>query len=783
MREQFAGEKRTGLDEIVGKFLTNWYLFPIGLLLTGTLAFLYISYAAKEYEITSKVLIQSQDAQGGGDTEVQLANELPTQSSFKNNITNELQLLMSRSVIGEVVNKYQLNVIVSGESGFTYKELYKESPFDIEVKYKVDSVKLREYDITVEGQNMAYISNEDEGIEKELYFGKVIHMPQYDLVIRKKPSAIIGAGGYRLKISSIDQAIASIMGSYEAVLSEKGATTIDLTLQYPHPGKGEVILQEIMNEYLKTNLENKIRIADSTLTFIDNRLALVEKDLGNVEAGLQQYTSSNTITDIAEQSRVLVGDASDYTKRIQDQEIQLSIIRDLESYLDNPSSKRVIPSSLSIQNASFSASLQRYNDLLLDYERQSLSYTDSNPVIQNLNKQIQETRYNLLQNIKAYKKEMELSYKQLGSQNASINSQIQKMPEKERVFSGYSRQKDLQEQLYLYLLQKREEAAVSKTSTILNERILEPAKSAGSPFKPNKPIIYFIAFVMGIIIPTSFITARGQFNFRVATKADVEEVTDIPIIGEISHNTSKKGLLMEKNIRSLTAESFRTLRTNLQYELDLNKSNVIMLTSNTVGEGKTFLSGNIGVTLALTGKKVVLVELDLRKPQLSALMGIDGMDTGFSSYVVDDANIEDIIRPVTTHDHVYIVSSGPLQPNPSELLMDDKLDSMMEYLKANFDYVVIDSSPVGLVSDSLLITKHVDMTLFVIRQNYTYKSQIEFINKLNKSNKVENLCLVVNDVDAKKGGYYGYGNSYSYDPGYIEPTVKQSFWSPKRIWG
>jgi capsular exopolysaccharide synthesis family protein len=741
---------------------TYWYLFAISLIICIGLAYVYNTYATKQYLISSSLLLQQEpnnpDASSayanGGVSSVLNINEL---------IKNEGDVLRSRNLIKEVVQTMHLNIKLFLNSGFLATEIYNEAPFDVEIlNTKVDSLKKREYIINVINNNRLHIVNENENIDRTVKFGEQINLAQYNIRLVRRPGVPIYQQTYSTQIVSEDDAISDIIKNYDAEFTDKGTTTIALTLYYPNSKKGEVILQNLMNQYLKDNIEHKKSVIDSTINFINSRLAVVGDELTNVEKKYQNYRSSNNITDIEEQAKVLVGNASDYTNRYQQQQIQLSIINDLKERLNDSQNVQVIPSSLNIQNASFAASLGQYNELLNQRTKQKLSYTESNPVIVNLDQQIAVVRHNLLQSIDSYKNEMELSSSGINKQNNVLSNSIKSVPGKQRTIMDYSRQQELKQQLYVYLLQKREETSMAKAADMPYSRVIDNAKSSKEPAKPIKPIIYVMSFFLGLIMPFGIVNSKKMMESKIISEDDIERQTDVTIIGKIGHQSSSEKSKADIFSRSQVTESLRTLRTKLRNILDDRRSNVIMITSSINGEGKTFLTRNLGNSLAMAGKKVVLIELDLRKPKLSHMLGINNDDYGFSNYILDNLNINSLIKPSLFHENCFVISSGPVVTNASELLLNDKLSSLIEDLRTEFDYIIIDSSPVGLVSDALIIQKHVDMTIYVCRHNYTDKAQIEIINEIKTKDNVDNLYLVINDVNFSKSGYFGYGYGIGY---------------------
>jgi tyrosine-protein kinase Etk/Wzc len=762
METRLVKEKGNAISNFLLQIKSHWYLFAISFVVFLGLAYAYVTFATKQYLVTSTILLQqhpttpdasSQFANGGASSALNITD----------NIKNEGDVLRSRNLMKEVVQNMHLNIQYFFKSGLLATEAYQETPFIVNItKSKVDSLQLRKYVINVVDENTLNIANSDEDINVKVPFGKTINLPQYNIQILKRPGVLPVKQEFSVNIMSEDDAVTGLLNNYDAEFTDKATTTVEFTLYYPNSKKGEAILQNLMNQYLADNLANRKRNIDSTINFVNNRIAVVAEELSGIEKSYQAFRSSNNITDIDEQSKVLVGNASVYADRYQQQQVQLAIIQNLKNRLSDPSNKEVIPSSLSIQNTSFATGLAQYNNLINEREKSKLSYTESNPVIQNIDQQIQLARRNLLQSIDSYAREIELTSAGSNTQNSIVNNNIKAVPGKQRALGDFARQQELKQQLYVYLLQKREETAMAKAADMPYSRVVDNAKSTKTPAKPIKPIIYVMSFFLGFVVPLGYVNSKSLFARKINSEADIEQQTDVLVIGKIGHNNASGKYLVDINSRSPVTESFRTLRTKLRGLLDNDQSSVIMITSSIEGEGKTFLTSNLGSTLAMSGKSVVLVELDLRKPRLSGFLGLDTTRAGFTNYVMEDLTLNKIIRPSKFDENCFVISSGPVVANASELLLSDRLPELIADLRAKFDFVLIDSPPVGLVSDALVIQKHVDMTIFVCRHNYTNKNQIEILNDIKTKDNVENLYLVINDVDFSGSAYSGYGYGMGY---------------------
>jgi capsular exopolysaccharide synthesis family protein len=389
----------------------------------------------------------------------------------------------------------------------------------------------------------------------------------------------------------------------------------------------------------------------------------------------------------------------------------------------------------------------------------------------------------MVANLEGTRKSLEITEAELQKELDKIEKEIRKVPSHERTYLDLARQQQIKQELYLFLLEKREETAISKTSNISNAKIIDTPKSEFKPYSPNKLMILMLGLVAGLALPFARIYLLDTLNNKVQTKEDILKATKVPIVGEISHNETEEMLVIARNPRAVISEQFRALRTNLQFMLgSLNtKGNVILLTSSMSGEGKSFTAVNLATIMAISGKKVLMMELDLRKPNLSPGLNIKN-DFGFTNYVINpEVKTSDVIRLAGVHENLFIISSGPLPPNPAELIMNARVDLLMQELKATFDYVIVDAPPIGLVTDAQLLNKYADLTLYLVRQKYTYKNQLSIVEDLYTNGKMKSMGIVVNDIKPVGGYGYGYGGygygSYSY--GTYGNEEEKSGWSKK----
>ncbi|GGH19289.1 GumC family protein [Mucilaginibacter phyllosphaerae] len=750
------------LRSIIAIGLNYWYVFVISVAICLFATFIYVQRLPNKWNVVSKIIVEDDKNSPAKSLTGGSNGDLASLLSIKSNADNEVKILKSSSLLKKVIAALQLNVHLYKHTGYKDVEIYNNAPFTAFISNKQDSVASGNFKITILNDKAYHLQEKKGDLELDGVFGRPVKLDGYTLTLNKTPW-FKSSGDFELAVETIKKAERTLSENYNVLLDDKQATVIDLQLSYNNPKKGEQILQKMMEIYLADNLTKKIRIADSTMKFIDNRLVVVGSELNKVEKSLEQYKVKNKISDIGAQAKALVAGAEDYQDKLNANQVQLDVVNNLYRYVNDGNNPQVVPTSLVIKDVSFGTAINAYNEMLLRKEQLKLTLLETSPVIQNLDEQIKLSRKSLLTGLKNYRNSLQVSQSAFKRQNSVIAGNMSEAPVKERIYLDYSRQQSLKQELYLFLLQKREETAIAQTATISNCSILDNAESDEAPYTPKIPTLYLIGSFIGLFIAVTGLCIKEMLNIRINTKSDIVRHTDVPLLGEISrglHNNSRK-LLSNNDAHSIILEEIRALRTGLRYVTDKGKSNVILFTSSMSGEGKSFISLNLGNSIALSGKKVVLLELDLRKPKLMDNLGLDE-EYGFTNFVIsqDKDCIDTLIKPSTFNDNFFFISSGPIPPNPAELLMSDRLKTLIEELRNRFDYVIIDSAPVGLASDALLIEEYADITCYVVRQNYTYKSQLGIVNDLYKEKKVKQLYLIVNGIETSKNNITGYGHGY-----------------------
>ncbi|MFY0256273.1 GumC family protein [Chitinophaga sp. 30R24] len=767
-----GSEREMDISKVVRKAYSLWPWIILCVLMSGVLAFIYFYFAIPVYKINAKILIKDDDSKtGNGSGDMSMLKNIGLLSGTSN-VDNELEIVKSYTLMNKVVQDLQLNVVYEVRKPLKAVEIYgKQVPFKLHFLSFNDSllnsgtfsceVSIHKTGITLKEKNHVYDAKWQDTVL--LSVGKALLELNHDFKGAYEKL-------YGVAVFTPAAVTRNYMNMLDAAIPNKQVSTINLSLPASIPEKGVVVVNRLIKEYMQANVDDNNRIADSTMAFIDTRLVVVGDQLQDIEKQIQDFKQRNELADLGEQAKALIINTGDYTKQMADQEVQLNVIESLENYLqDNIDNPRVVPASLIVQDATLSAVISQYNLLLMQRTRLLLSSTESNPVVINIDEQLKVLRGNMLHGIASVKRSAQTALASLRGNAGHLQAEIRRVPAKERVYLDYSRQQAIRQELYLFLLQKREEAAISRSSTVANIRIIDAAQSDPLPFQPQKRLILALAVLGGMILPFLIVYAKDKLNTRLSEKKDIEAITSVPIIGEIGHSDGSEFVVVAARSRASISEQFRALRTSLQFLLTKKNDNVVMVTSSISGEGKSFISTNLATILAIAGKRVVLMELDLRKPKIFTSLGIKP-DKGFSQYAVGLATAEEIIQPSGIHRNLYLISSGPIPPNPAELLLQESTSQLLDKLKEDFDYVIIDTTP-NLVTDAQLLSAYAHTTLYIVRMNYTRKQQVGLVNALYKAGKMPRLNLVVNDIRQGKysGGYYGYGygNEYGYGD-YVE---------------
>ena len=757
------------VQEILSRYLRYWYLFAIGAALGIGGAYVYLRYyTVPLYSISSTVLIKSDKSE----TSSSALSEIGMLKS-SNSLENEIEVLLSHSLMQRVVSELGL-----------FTSYYVEGQVrDIEIYGKALPIKvvISSFDSTVYGKTIAIHIRSSSSFDLEENTGTLTTYKFGEKIQKRYGSfTVLGASGTSLSNVPIGQKVIvrfddmrQVAAHYNNALmiypSSEEASVLKISLIDPIPEKGKRIINKLIEIYNREAIEDKNLIAASTIEFLDERLKYITSEITDVEKDVEQYKRQNELTDVSAQATNYLAQASDYNKKLAEWAIQIDVLESIENYISQSQNQyKIVPSTLNIQDPTLLSLISKFNELQLERERLLRTAYSNNPLVQNINEQLEILRGNIQENLRNIKKGLIITSNNLRASSGQFQSKISKVPSMERELMDINRQQAIKQNLYSYLLQKREETAISLAANVSNSRIIDPARATDYPISPNRQTIYLISLLIGLAVPFAGLFLKDTLNNTVQVQQDVSLLTGTPILGDLMHSDFKETLVVERGSRAPIVEMFRLIRAKLYFAAVDRENKTILVTSSMSGEGKTFFSINMGASLVLTGKKVVLVELDLRNPSLSEELGIRGQ-LGISDYLVSNNIIIDkIINPYEDEPGLYVVSAGPIPLDPSELMMSPKLAHLISELKDRFDHVIIDTAPVGQVADAFSLSELVDSTIYLVRYNYTLKKQIAIIESIYRNKELKHPMIVLNDAKKINGANYGYGYGYGYGKGTLK---------------
>lgn len=766
----FQGRKN-GMEEsgsnvirkILFRYLPYWPLFAGLLVLSVICAVIYLRYAVPVYEATATILIK--DEKKGMDNS-QLLQGLDMLGTSKI-VENETEVISSRSLLREVVKKLHLYAPITQEGRIVSKSAYVFSPISIEVR---EPDLIRDPVGDVDPTTFTYDDKKKTvNIDAKSYpLDKWVITPVGEVKflanINYKKSDNDDPFSFRLK--SVKKVVMSIASRLVVEPASKTGTVITLRLQDEVPKRGEDVLNELISQYNTAAINDKNALAKNTLQFVSDRLRFVVNELDSVESRLQQFKTQKGIVDISEQGKQFLATVGTNDQRISELNVKLAVLDQVQSYVNGRGAKDgIVPSTLGVDDPLLTQLLDRLYTAETEYERLRKTTAENNPILTNIADQIARLKPTILENLAAQRRNLDASKRNIASTTSQYSSMLRNIPTNERELLEISRQQSIKNNIYTFLLQKREETALSYASTVADSRLIDNAESSITPVSPKPVLVMLVSVILGLFIAIAVIVIKEVLNRNVLFRSEIEELTNTPIIAEISQDSTKDPIVIGEGKRNHIAEEFRQLRTSLGYMGINNRKKKILLTSTISGEGKSFICANLGVSLALTGKKVVIIELDLRKPALSNIVNVS-REVGITNYFIGDKEADEIIKRTPVNDNLFVIPSGPIPPNPSELILSGRLTELLTYLEGIFDYIIIDTAPVSPVTDAYILSPMCDATLYVIRHGYTPKASVEMIDRNNKVRSLKNLAIIFNGVKARGIGNYGFGYGYGYGNGY-----------------
>jgi tyrosine-protein kinase Etk/Wzc len=766
------------IREQLSKYLIHWRWFLISIIIGLALAFLYLRYTMPSYEATTTILVKD-EKKGGMLSELSAFADLGMGGSMKSNVDNEIEILKSRTLVESTIEKLNLNVTLFVEGNVVDRDVYVESPIRAYFTNKslvfneaktILKCKLIKPDVfTLESER---INEEEDNFilsSKNVYkYGEKIPTRIGTLIIEK--TAFYGKNhtgrfeSIRIVLTPLDDLAEGFRGKLKVEPISKTSSVVNLSISDPVSKKAEEFLD---------NMIDKNFISENTSKFIAGRLALIAQELDGVEQDVENFKKTNKLTDIESEAKLFIEGSSEYDKKGVETEIQLNVISSLLDFIKKSSNSDLLPANMINDSKEASGLISSYNQLVLDRNRILKSATVENPSVIKLDQQINSLKSNVATSLRSMQSSLQIQNRDIKSQEGILSSKIGKIPVQERQFRVIARQQKVKEELYLYLLQKREETAISLAATEPNARVIDVAKAGKFPISPKKKIIYLAGMLLGLLVPFGIIYTDDLLDTKIKSKLDLEGKTQIPFIGDVPTSDDIAELIKSES-RTSSAEAIRIVRTNLEFMLNKvpeGHAKTVFVTSTFPSEGKTFISVNLAATFALSGRRVLLIGADIRNPKFGEYIDVPSL--GLTNYLSsNDKNVQDYIIKHKGYENFFILPSGVIPPNPAELLMGKKVDQLFAELKKEYDYIIVDTAPVSLVTDTLLIAKNADTFVYVMRANVLEKRMLSIANTFYKEKKLPNMCIVLNDTDSTKGYGYGYGYGVREDK---KPWYKKIF--------
>lgn len=771
-RASELNESDIDFKEFASKYLKYWHWFVLCVFTAIFVAFVYLRYTPNIYRTSATVIIKEEDR--GASTS---ASDVSTFIDLgmlggmgSNKIENEIGILKSRRMMKNVVSSLNLTTSFFKEGDVRDVEVFSGIPI------RVDIISLNaERKLPKDFYRLVFIDKSEIDLvninTEEVYsfiFGDPGVIEGVEIIID-----IIGEPekDYLMKFNDLDDIAKNYSSDLNVSQQTDNGTLLELSLSGNVLEKSEAIIDQLIYEYNKEAIEDKNLVARNTRDFIDERLKIINEELDSVEFDKEEFKEINKLTDIQAESQLFIENASEYRNREIEVSTQIQVVNDMLNFLSTGNKNSTLPANLGLNGEMINSQIDQYNKLVIERNRILSGSTQENPVVLKLDSQIKQMQNIVSESLQRIKSNLQISQNDLSAQKSNINSQISNIPNKERVFRGIVRQQDIKESLYLYLLQKREENSLSLAVKAPKAKIVDSAYTEKTPISPNRKIVLLVSMLLGLLVPFSVIYLKGLFDNTILNKKELSYLSDdISVVGELPKVDNKESDLIEENDRSVLAEAFRMLLTNLQYLLvekirSGEEGITTFVTSTVKGEGKTFVSFNLAMTMANTGKKVLIVGADLRNPQLQRYQKGAKQMLGLSDYLVNgDLSVKEVVRSSELNRNLDFLPSGSIPPNPSELLQLKRTDALFDELRSKYDYIIVDTAPSMVVADTFLINHLADVTIHVVRAKYTDKKLVQFAVDSKREGKLKNLAFVLNDVDSADFGYYGskYGYAYGY---------------------
>ena len=747
------------------------FLVSVALCLLG--AYLYLRYTTPIYRVTGTLSFKQEEQSPGGKF-----NDIFNAKNVSN-VQAEIEILKSQALMERVVDSVGLQTSYFAVGKIKTLNIYTDCPFRLKIIKLADSFSSFKMNFTFPSENEFRVNKESGRFKFGDVFGN-----SYGLFTLAKVFGSVRGKEFNVEWKSTPEQAANYAPIVRVAPKIVGTSIYNIQIDYTNSALAADIINNLMLRYKDASIDDKNATIKQRLEYIISQLARIDRDLDSIEAKRIIYVNENNLSGYEDQLASFFKIQTESNEQIQNQKQQLMIIDMMTTYLkDSMNNFEKTPSALSISDATLSAMVSSYNIMQLERKKMlEQKIPEENPQILAKNAELEKLRKNILEAFKNVKLAYNSSIDDFYRRGSTAISKQKEMPAKIQRLLEMERERDSKLALYKFLQEQREETAMQQAATVSNSKVLSVAYPTSAPIKPNRRAIQLLAIILGLGLPAMYIFFQEIINDKVNTRYDIEKLTDASVLGEVGHSYSSTSMIVSKTNRSMVSEQFRIIRSNLQYVLNKIEKPVIMITSSFSAEGKSFITTNLGGVMALAGKKTVMLEFDIRKPKLFSGMKLNSKQ-GITNFLVGKAEMADLPVKIPGYENLYGISCGPVPPNPAELLLDSRVEEMFKWLKENFDVILVDTAPVGMVSDAMTLGNFANTTLYIVRQGYTYKKQISLIDEFYHDNKLPKISIIINDVKLKPGyGYYGYGRygyGYGYGGGYYEIEKGQD--TPKRI--
>jgi tyrosine-protein kinase Etk/Wzc len=779
--EEDPKEEKVDFVQSFFKYLRYWKWFVISIAICLAVAVIYLKTATQTYQINAKILLK--DDQKGGSSAADNMSAFQDLGLFniKNNADNELEILKTSDLVERAVRKLGLYAHYGEIGSFTETELYgKNCPISVKlpetvldtlhetINFEVNVQPNGKYSFTGEYNNQSYRVNATN-------MDSLVALPFGVLYIDPGHYRPIEPIEINVTLGNPSAIAKDLLGQLDMELTSKTTTVVNMTFKTSNRQRGTDFVNAFIEAYNEEDMKDRNMVADNTNMFLNDRLSSLGGELTNVEKQVENFKQSEGLTDITSQSQLFIQQTGDYEQKHLEIGTQLGIIKDLEAYINKRESRyQLLPAGTGVESTNLNALINEYNSRLLERKRLSRTASENNQAMIDLTDQIQALYKTIQSSISSEKRNLLISEQDLRQKENQNAGRIKSIPRQEREYTEISRQQGIQSQLYLFLLQKKEENALSMTAVVPKAKVIDKPSSSEAPIFPRRNLALLISIALGLLLPIFGVKIRELLKYQIENKEELEKLSDVPILGEVPKSEEQGNIVIHEHSTNGFAEMFRLLRTNLLFVLNTSNKKVINVVSSISGDGKTFITINLAISLALLHKKVLIIDLDLRKPKMGDYIGLDNK-TGMSLYLSGNPDRTKLIRSSGIHPNLFVITAGPIPPNPNELLAESDLDELIASCKGQFDYIVIDTAPIGVVSDSLLLNRIADATLYIVRAGYTPKKNILDANAIFKTQRLNNMYFVLNASDVRESAYtyrYGYGKKYGH--GYYDSELPKN---------